>query len=309
MDAECEAWARQCLDGAGPARLSLVKRRAWSTVWRIETAGPIYYLKAAAPGYDVEPALVQHLFAWLSELVVEPVAAEPDRGWLLTRDAGVPLREIFASDPDRGLAHLEETIVAYGQAQVAATRQSSVLTALLEDRGVAAMPDSFAQTILEPGLLAAGGACEDELLRCGQWIARCRELCRDLAALGLPATLEHGDFHAGNILLAGKVCRIADWGDACWSHPFFSLGVSLDNASQLLGLDRGSPPLQRLSASYFGVWRAAGHCQDLERSLDLVQRLRPVHGVLQWSRGLGHMPQEARVSAAQYMMQWLRAFA
>src|SRR5262245_30200239 len=61
MDAECEAWARQCLDGLGlevPVRLSLVKRRAWSTVWRIETAGPAYYLKAAAPGFDVEPPLL-----------------------------------------------------------------------------------------------------------------------------------------------------------------------------------------------------------------------------------------------------------
>ena len=241
--------------------------------------------------------------------MVEPIAAEPHRGWLLTRDAGVPLREIFAADPDRGLAHLEETIVAYAQAQVAATKQSGILQIMLEDRGVTAMPGSFAQTVLEPGLLASGGAREDELLRRDHWIARCQELCRDLAALDLPTTLEHGDFHAGNMLLAGKVCRIADWGDACWSHPFFSLGVSLDNAGQLLGMDRASLRLQRLSAAYFAVWRAAGHCQGLERALDLVQRLRPVHGVLQWSRGLAHMPQEARVSAAQYMMQWLRAFA
>lgn len=312
MDAECAAWARRCLDGLGlevPIRLSLVKRRAWSTVWRIETAGPTYYLKAAAPGFDVEPALLQQLAMWISALVVEPVAAEPHRGWLLTRDAGLPLRDVFAVDPDKGLAYLEKILVAYGQAQVAATRHSSVLKSMLEDRSLTVMSESFSRTILEPGLLAAGGATEDELQRRDHWISRCRRLCQDLATLDLPMTLEHGDFHAGNMLLAGDVCRIADWGDAAWSHPFFSLDVSLTNACQFLTTDRASPRLQRVSAAYLAVWRAAGHARDLEHGLMLTQQLRPVHGVLQWSRGLAHMPQEARVSAAHYMMQWLRAFA
>jgi hypothetical protein len=312
MDAECEAWARRCLDGLGlevPIRLSLVKRRAWSTVWRIETAGPTYYLKAASPGFDVEPALLLQLARWTCALVVEPVAAEPHRGWLITRDAGLPLRDLLAVDPDKGLTHLEGILVAYGQAQIAATTHSSVLKSMLEDRSLKVMSENFARVILEPGLLAAGGAIEDELRRRDQWIARCRKLCENLATLGLPMTLEHGDFHAGNMLLAGKACRIADWGDAAWSHPFFSLDVSLDNACQLLTTDRANPRLQRVSAAYLAVWRAAGHAGDLERGLVLAQQLRPAHGVLQWSRGLAHMPQEARVSAAQHMMQWLRAFA
>ena len=102
------------------------------------------------------------------------------------------------------------------------------------------------------------------------------------------------------MLLAGKVCRIADWGDASWSHPFFSLGVGLDNAGQLLKIDVASARLQRLSAAYLAAWRAAGHTRDLEHGLDLAQRLRPVHAVLQWSRGLTPMPQEARISAARH---------
>jgi len=44
----------------------------------------------------------------LSTLVVEPVAAESHRGWLMTRDEGPPLRDIFATDPKQGLAHLKD---------------------------------------------------------------------------------------------------------------------------------------------------------------------------------------------------------
>src|SRR6516164_10984292 len=105
MDTDCKNWARRQLGDARldtPLQFFLVKSRPWSTVWQVESAGQKYYLKAAAPGFDVEPALLAHLTKWLPELVVELVAIQSRRGWLLTRDAGRPLRDVAAVNAQDG---------------------------------------------------------------------------------------------------------------------------------------------------------------------------------------------------------------
>jgi hypothetical protein len=54
--------------------------------------------------------------------------------------------------------------------------------------------------------------------------------CAELAALGIPETLEHGDLWGTNIFLAddsGSTFRFHDWSDSSLSHPFFSLLLTL----------------------------------------------------------------------------------
>ena len=40
----------------------------------------------------------------------------------------------------------------------------------------------------------------------------------------LPATIDHGDFHDGNVFADG---RVFDWGDAAVAHPFFTAVIAL----------------------------------------------------------------------------------
>ena len=64
--------------------------------------------------------------------------------------------------------------------------------------------------------------------------------------------------------------------------------VCLSNAREHLALDPASSQLQRLKEVYLKRWRTAGIDSKLEETYALAQRLRPAHGVLQWSRGLIH---------------------
>ena len=77
----------------------------------------------------------------------------------------------------------------------------------------------------------------------------------------------------------------------------------------LLVLDAESSQLLRLKEAYFQVWRSAGFGGDLEQAYQVTQQVRPAHGVLQWSRVLANMAEEARIAAAHCMLDWLRAFA
>ena len=55
-----------------------------------------------------------------------------------------------------------------------------------------------------------------------------REQCDELASFGLPETIQHDDLHDGQVFVRDGRYLLLDWGDACVSHPFFTLAVTLD---------------------------------------------------------------------------------
>jgi len=54
------------------------------------------------------------------------------------------------------------------------------------------------------------------------------DLCDRVAELGIAETVEHDDLHDAQIFVRDGRFRVLDWGDACVSHPFFTLSVTLE---------------------------------------------------------------------------------
>jgi hypothetical protein len=92
----------------------------------------------------------------------------------------------------------------------------------------AGVPDHSSQSLVA-GLrrLASSSSRADELLALDL-----TPLAETLDSSGIPATVEHGDLHDGNVFVdaAGRV-SVIDWGDAAIGHPFLSL-----QAVQWLGM-------------------------------------------------------------------------
>jgi hypothetical protein len=59
-------------------------------------------------------------------------------------------------------------------------------------------------------------------------VSRVEEMCDELAGYGLPETIQHDDFHDGQVFQRDGRYLLLDWGDACVSHPFFTLSVTLE---------------------------------------------------------------------------------
>ena len=59
-------------------------------------------------------------------------------------------------------------------------------------------------------------------------MSRVEEMCDELAGYGLPETIQHDDFHDGQVFVRDGRYLLLDWGDACVSHPFFTLSVTLE---------------------------------------------------------------------------------
>jgi Ser/Thr protein kinase RdoA (MazF antagonist) len=87
-------------------------------------------------------------------------------------------------------------------------------------------------------------------------LPRIRSQYAALAESKVPATLEHNDFHDGNVCLLDSDYRVFDWGDACVTHPFVALRVGLRSIAHTLDRAADSPEITQLRDAYLEPWTA-----------------------------------------------------
>src|SRR5205807_1597794 len=103
-------------------------------------------------------------------------------------------------------------------------------------------------------------------------------MCAELAAYGIPETIQHDDLHDGQVFFRDGRYLFFDWGDSCISHPFHSLTVALRANAAKLDLEPGGPELQRLRDAYLEPFG------DLHEAADLAYRTGTVARALAWDR-------------------------
>jgi aminoglycoside phosphotransferase (APT) family kinase protein len=109
-------------------------------------------------------------------------------------------------------------------------------------------------------------------------------MCRELAAYGIRETVQHDDLHDGQVFLGAGTHLLLDWGDACVSHPFFTLSVTLEGVIAW-GVDdeERSEDVEPYLAAYLAPYRER-YDGDLREAAGLAMRLgwicRAVNGAL-----------------------------
>jgi len=283
----------------GPLRP--VRIRAWSAVWSAPTDAGTVWFKAAASGCAYEAALVEALARWVPDRVVAPLAVDTARGWLLSPDGGPTLRE-----RDLELAGWEAMLRAYAQLQRDLTAQADELRALgTPDQRTERMPEVLAGLLAGEEVRAGLGPQRHERLvvlrsRYARW-------CAELAADGIPASLQHDDLSDANVFGTGTGFRFFDWGDASVAHPFASLLVGLNVAKFRLGLAPGAPELARLRDVYLEAWTDGRDRSALRRSATLAMRVGKVGRALSWHRALSSAMVAVPPEYADAVTGWLEA--
>jgi len=79
-------------------------------------------------------------------------------------------------------------------------------------------------------------------------------MCKELAASGVPETVQHDDLHMANVYARGRRLRVLDWGDASISHPFASLLVTFRFIGRAARLPPQDPRFTRLRDAYLEAW-------------------------------------------------------
>ncbi len=196
--------------------------RPWSTVLRVPTAGGDVWFKANTEALRYEAALVSRLAARRPDAVPPLLAADLERGWMLMGDAGTTLREVIAEE--RSLDRWLDVLPLYAGLQIDMAPEADDLVALgVPDLRLAELPARFEAFLDE--LSGRLGDLEGKTRARLPWI---RDAAEELAAFGVPETIQHDDFHDAQVFVRDDRYLLLDWGDACVSHPFFTLSVTLE---------------------------------------------------------------------------------
>ena len=266
-----EGWLDQQLDELGLELSGAVEQphvRPWSTVLRVPTTRGVVWFKANIPLLAYEAAVVDLLAAQRLDSVPKLLATDLDRGWLLMADGGERLREIV--ERERDLGRWLDLLPRYGQLQIDMAEDLDRLLGLgLPDRRLETLASQYAGLIGHVETLT-----EDESHRLGALVPTIAELCERLAAVGVPETIQHDDLHDGQIFVRDGRYLFFDWGDACVSHPFFTMSVTLEG--QLAwGLDdvEGSEDILPYRDAYLEPFRAFAGWPELQAAHEIALRL------------------------------------
>lgn len=201
-------------------QVETVKVRPWSQVYRVIAEQGISYFKICGPDAQHEGALLEWLLPEYAAIAPEVIALSPEQGWILMADAGIPWRDL--PQPAAHRPDLQSLLSRYAQLQQHSLDHIDTLLAMpLPDRRLERLPQ-LVQDLIATG--DANGWFDPDLsTQVLATLPTLEQLYRNLSVSPYAAALDHGDLHAGNVLVEGDRLRICDWGDACITHPFCSL--------------------------------------------------------------------------------------
>jgi hypothetical protein len=294
---EIEAWARDDLARLGRTVDGPIEQphvRPWSTVLRLATDRGVVWCKASASGTAHEARLLPAFAAWGIRHVQLPLAADPDRGWLLFDDGGPTLRSSrpdVAGDTD--LQAWEGILATYGELQRSLEERTGELVRMgVPDRRPAALPATLARLVehdawwdlVGPDDRPAAEAARNRLSGLASWVA---EAAHDLERSGIAATIQHDDLHGNNVFVGPPGVRFFDWGDSVVAHPFGTLLTTLRSVGRRLEVDPDGPAFGRLRDAYLEAWTDVLPRSALGDVLSSALTLARIGKAAAWARALG----------------------
>jgi hypothetical protein len=272
-------------------------------VLRVPTDGGDVWFKANMPTQAFEVAVVETLAARRPDLVPTLLAADLERGWMLQGDGGTRLREILEETGDFDV--WEKILPLYAELQIdVAADRDRLLDAGVPDRLLVSLPGQFEEVLTDSEALET--LTEDERRRLAALAPRIEADCHELVEFGLPETIQHDDLHDGQVFVRDGRYLFFDWGDACVSHPFYTLVVTLAVLAYRLELDHDAPELDRFRDAYLEPWTRFLPRVGLTRAYPIAYRLGVLCRGLTWRSVIAVLPRPLRDDEADAVPERIR---
>lgn len=285
---------------------------AWSTVMRVPSNEGRLFFKATAAETVYEAALTQKLVGWYPDCMPELVAVDIPRGWMLMRDSGEQLRASIR--PTQDIKPWEPVITRYAELQIGLAEHLPEILALgIPDHRLAALPSLYSQFLMEKDSLMIDqekGLTSAEFEQLQSLTPRFEQICIDLTAFGIPESLNHGDFHDGNVLIKNGRITFFDWGDANVTHPFVSLRTLFVSIEISLKLDDYSftPEMATLLDRYLEPWQKFASKDDLLTACRLSKPVASIVKALAWRQTISRLEGPLRGEYAWILPELMREF-
>lgn len=279
---QASAWTRKALSGRGrPCVSPLIQLRTWERSCVACTGDGEFYFKAVPSMFAHEPKLAHALARWHPEVSAEVVGTDVEQGWFLMKSAG---RQVLENVPDA--ERWEEAARTFARLQIAlADRVEGLLELGCPDRRLDRLEGHLDALLADDEVLRCGLSplSEGEIRQLRGLGPTLKSMCGRLAGCGIPASLEHGDFWAGQVVTRDEGHAFIDWSDSSVSCPFFSMATFLAIQSDTLPEPRDIVP-DRLRDAYLSEWSRHAPPEQLREALEVAQWLAPLHNAVTYQR-------------------------
>jgi hypothetical protein len=276
--ADMTAWIDDRLAAVGSRRRGPVREvRTWerAAVMTFDTDRGRMWAKAVPDVFAHEIA-VTRLLADIDPGVVPPlVAADVGHGRLITVHVDGPVLATIRDEPLAWTASLSRLAELQ---RVLALEPAELTMAGVASAPLLGLADAIPRLLADDGLLLVerpGGLSRAEARTLRDRTPVCVAACRELAASGVPDSLDHGDLSADEIILGEMGPVFLDWSDGSITHPFLSAAAFLAHPATVGMGDRDA-----LVAAYLEPWLAAGLGLDegaCRRAMAVAGIVRPLH--------------------------------
>ncbi|OLZ74632.1 phosphotransferase [Streptomyces sp. IMTB 2501] len=255
-----------------------VRLRPWSVLVRVPVEGrDAVWFKANPPASAFEGSLTAALARWVPGHVLEPLAVDAERAWVLLPDGGELFRSVLSRAPVEPRAW-EDLLRQYASMQRAVSPHAREIEQLgVPSARTLDLPAAFGRLLTGNTALRAEARARLERLR-----PRLEDWSAELASAGIEDSLDHADLHDGQLFhpAPGRF-TFFDWGDAAVSHPFCSLRIPVEKARARYG----PQVVPRLLDAYLEPWTAPGRtAADLRCAAHLAWRLSALGRAASWGR-------------------------
>jgi hypothetical protein len=215
-----------------------------------------------------------------------------ERGWLLTGDAGTPLREHVADPPDPTIWHELLPLCAELQLELSASVEE-LLAMEVPDKRPEQLPPVYGD-LLSRWPAATAAPSQEQI-----------ETLVDGVGDTIPASLVHEEFQDHNILLRGGGPVLIDWAEAAVEHPFYGLVNTFRGLVDRWGFEPGTDDLLRLRDAYLEAWTRFAPLPQLIGIFELAYPLGMLSRALTWDRLLTGLDESDRAEYEGFVPAWL----
>ena len=201
---------------------------------------------------------------------------------MLVAEGGTKIRNAYSGD--EFLRAWREILPRYAQMQAAATPHVREIVGFgTPDHRATPLVAGFVDAVAnEPALSSdrPDRITEDERGALVALGSKLNYALGALAAFGIEDTLQHDDLHHGNVLIHDGRAVVFDWGDACVSHPFLTLAVTLRFAASATKHAAEDAEIIALRDAYLEPWSDRASMQELRVAAELGRRIGEVSRTL-----------------------------
>lgn len=287
-----------------------VHKAPWSVVNQIVTNKGPHYFKALCPVLKYEPEVTRQLSLWQPNTIQPVLEVDGSRGWMLMPDGGTTLRQILEKKPS--LNYWKKILPQYAMFQQAMIPHQQALLALgVHDRRLQILPSLASKLAADHESLLVGqpeGLSVSEYETLNRVMPKLQTLCEALAQYKISETLQHDDFHDGNIFVVQNGFRFFDWAESFIAHPFFTLVVTLRSIAYRFNLEEDSSELNELTELYLKEWKAYASLKHLKEAFELASVIGRINRALTWQMVVSNLPQPYQANEVGAVPGWAQLF-